>query len=163
MKRPVQKIVSGGQTGVDQAALDWAIRHGFDHGGWCPRGRRTESGPAPPRFRLIETPSAEYAQRTEWNVRDSDATVIFSSDPELADGTLFTRECVIRWGRPLLHLVRDGNAHASRELAEFCRSSAVRVLNVAGPRQSGDPAMGPFVDAVLTRAFSTEESDPSGA
>ena len=70
------KIVSGGQTGADRAALDWAIDHGTAHGGWCPRGRRAEDGAIPARYLLNETPSARYEERTEWNVRDSDGTVI---------------------------------------------------------------------------------------
>ncbi len=72
------KIVSGGQTGADRAALDFAIDHGIPHGGWCPRGRKCEDGTIADCYKLNETPSAEYPQRTEWNVRDSDGTVVFS-------------------------------------------------------------------------------------
>ena len=71
-------ILSGGQTGADRAALDFAIEYGLPHGGWCPRGRLAEDGPIDERYELTETPSHRYAQRTEWNVRDSDATVVFS-------------------------------------------------------------------------------------
>ena len=78
----VTKFVSGGQTGADRAALDWAIEHKFEHGGWCPLGRLAEDGPIDPKYELTETPTAEYAQRTEWNVRDSDGTVIFSIGSE---------------------------------------------------------------------------------
>ncbi len=63
------KIVSGGQTGADRAALDFAIAHGIPQGGWCPKGRKAEDGPIPDRYQLKETPSDNYAQRTEWNVR----------------------------------------------------------------------------------------------
>ncbi|MEX0610513.1 MAG: putative molybdenum carrier protein, partial [Pirellulales bacterium] len=69
-------IISGGQTGADRAALDFALEHEIAHGGWCPRGRLAEDGPIAPRYNLQETPSRKYSQRTEWNVRDSDATVI---------------------------------------------------------------------------------------
>src|SRR5687768_1765349 len=72
------KIISGGQTGADRAALDFAIAHGLGHGGWCPRGRRAEDGPIPDRYRLRETAEADYAVRTRENVMDSDATLIFS-------------------------------------------------------------------------------------
>jgi len=81
------KIVSGGQTGADRAALDFAIEHGIPHGGWCPKGRQAEDGPIDGRYQLKETPTSDYAQRTEWNVRDSDATVLFSLAPELTGGS----------------------------------------------------------------------------
>ncbi len=72
------KIISGGQTGADRAALDWAIRNGIPHGGWCPKGRKAEDGPIEAKYQLQETPSSKYLQRTDWNARDSDGTVIFS-------------------------------------------------------------------------------------
>ena len=72
----LRRIVSGGQTGVDRAALDWALARGFPCGGWCPAGRLAEDGPIPAEYPLTETPAAESSQRTEWNVRDSDATLI---------------------------------------------------------------------------------------
>ena len=68
-------IVSGGQTGADRAALDWALAHGVECGGWCPKGRKAEDGPIDAKYPLKETSSSSYLQRTEWNVRDSDATV----------------------------------------------------------------------------------------
>ena len=61
----VRKIVSGGQTGADRAAQDWAIANGIEHGGWCPKGRRPEDGRIDERYRLSETPSSHYRQRTE--------------------------------------------------------------------------------------------------
>ena len=70
------KIVSGGQTGADRAALDWALHHDVECGGWCPKGRKAEDGTIDPKYPLKETPSVAYIQRTEWNVRDSDATVL---------------------------------------------------------------------------------------
>ena len=72
-----ERIVSGGQTGADRAALDWAIERGIPHGGWCPRGRRAEDGRIDRRYALRETPAHDYQQRTRWNVRDSDGTLIF--------------------------------------------------------------------------------------
>src|SRR5215831_1881733 len=72
----LKKIISGGQTGVDTAGLWFALRNGLLHGGWCPRGRKREDGLIPRRFRLRETPSRGYLQRTQWNVRDSDGTII---------------------------------------------------------------------------------------
>ena len=74
----VERMVSGGQSGADRAALDFAIEADIPHGGWCPRDRLAEDGPIDARYRLDETPDRDYVQRTEWNVRDSEGTVIFS-------------------------------------------------------------------------------------
>ena len=76
-------VVSGGQTGADRAALDWALTHGVECGGWCPKGRKAEDRPIDLKYPLKETPSESYIQRTEWNVRDSDATILFSIRPTL--------------------------------------------------------------------------------
>lgn len=96
------KLLSGAQTGADRAALDWAIFRDVPHGGWCPKGRKAEDGKIPPQYQLTETPSASYLQRTEWNVRDSDGTVIFTVAAGLAGGSKrrdrrphpLTRPCV---------------------------------------------------------------------
>ena len=88
----IRKIISGGQTGVDRAALDWAMKYGIQHGGWCPAGRRAEDGAIPERYSLQETPARQYQQRTRWNVRDSDATLIISLSTELTAGSLATEE-----------------------------------------------------------------------
>ena len=82
-----EKIVSGGQTGADRAALDWSIKNGIPHGGWCPKGRKAEDGPIDGKYQLKETPSSNYPQRTEWNVRDSDGTVVFSVKAVLTGGS----------------------------------------------------------------------------
>ncbi|MCX7173435.1 MAG: putative molybdenum carrier protein [Proteobacteria bacterium] len=87
----VTKIVSGGQTGVDRAALDWAVQQGIPHGGWCPKGRIAEDGAIDSRYELQETNSAKYPQRTKQNIIDSDGTLILNSG-ELDGGSLETRE-----------------------------------------------------------------------
>jgi hypothetical protein len=102
---PLPKILSGGQTGADRAALDWAINNGMPHGGWCPKGRRAEDGRVPERYCLEETPQTQYRQRTTWNVRDADATLIVTLTGDLAGGTLFTRQYAERIGRPCLNVV----------------------------------------------------------
>jgi hypothetical protein len=148
------KIVSGGQTGADRAALDWAIERGLPHGGWCPRGRRAEDGPIAPRYALAETPGADYEQRTEWNVRDSDGTVILSLSPALSGGSRRTAELAARYGRPWLHLCRDRDrGDAAARLRRFVEERGIRVLNVAGPRASTEPGVGGFVREVLEGAF----------
>ena len=85
--KSVPKIVSGGQTGADRVAVDWALPHHVECGGWCPKGRKAQDGPIDPKYPLKETPSVAYIQRTEWNVRDSDATVLFSIEPTLSGGS----------------------------------------------------------------------------
>jgi hypothetical protein len=144
-------INSGGQTGADRAALDFAIGHGLSHGGWCPLGRRAEDGRIPPQYLLRETSSTHYAERTRWNVRDSDATVVFSIRSALEGGTLLTCEAATQLGKPLLHLAREhgGVPLAAAKLRAFLDEHQPRLLNVAGPRASQEPEIGPFVTAVL--------------
>ncbi len=146
--KPVPKIVSGGQTGADRAALDWALSHGVPRGGWCPKGRKAEDGPIDPKYPLKEAPSESYIQRTEWNVRDSDATVLFSIEPTLIGGSLRTMEFARKHGKPRLHLCAgiDTSADNLRALFEY---HDVKVLNVAGPRASTEPKVGQFVMALL--------------
>jgi hypothetical protein len=138
----IVKIISGGQTGADQAALDAAIELGIDHGGWIPKGRITEDGPLADRYQLIEMPTASYAGRTEQNVLDSDGTVIFSHGP-LTGGSRLTAELARKHNKPHLHIDLD-RMHAlkaSSELHRWVITEGVRVLNVAGAKASKDPAL----------------------
>lgn len=132
-------IVSGGQTGVDRAALDAALALGLTVGGWCPLRRRAEDGPIPGRYPLRETPAQSYAKRTAWNVRDSDATLILYRGV-LIGGSARTAEHAARLGRPLLTLDLDP-APDPAVAADWVRRQGVRVLNVAGPRESGAPGV----------------------
>ena len=109
-----RKIVSGGQTGADRAALDWALAHGMECGGWCPKGRKAEDGPIDRKYPLKETPSAAYVQRTEWNVQDSDATVLFSIEPTLTGGTKKTMDFARKHKKPRLHLCAGDHAAADK-------------------------------------------------
>jgi hypothetical protein len=148
------KIVSGGQTGADRAALDFAIEHGIPHGGWCPKGRLAEDGPLSDQYNLEETPSAEYLQRTEFNIRDSDGTVIFTVSKSLAGGSLKTALFAQKLGKPCLHLSRDRRQPTARSaLQRFLQDNQIRVLNVAGPRASEEPEVGAFVKRVLEEAL----------
>ncbi len=150
-------IVSGGQTGADRAALDFAIEFGLAHGGWCPRGRLAEDGPIDERYDLIETPSRRYNQRTEWNIRDSDATVVFSVMREVTGGTALTLALARRLGKPCLHLAGEAASAAgldpADELLDFLAEHHVARLNVAGPRASQEPLVTAFVRCVLTAAL----------
>jgi hypothetical protein len=150
----VQKIVSGGQTGADRAAQDWAIEHGVQHGGWCPKGRKAEDGVIDVRYNLNETTSSAYSARTELNVRDSDGTVIISIAQELRGGSRQTAEFAAKRGKPVLHVSRADGAHeAALKLRQFVVQNGIRVLNVAGPRASEEPTVAEFVNLVLTKAL----------
>jgi len=150
----IEKIMSGGQTGADRAALEFAIKQGIPHHGWCPRGRKAEDGLIPSRFKLKETPSAGYSQRTEWNARDSDGTVVFTVTDQLEGGSKKTILCARRFGKPWLHLAakRPGADHAGL-LRRFVERNQIKVLNVAGPRGSEAPAISKFVTSTLRSAF----------
>lgn len=136
------KIISGGQTGADQAALDAAISLGLQYGGWLPKGRKTEKGPLDVKYRLQELPTGEYRVRTEKNVVSSDATLIFSHGP-LTGGSALTEALAIRHDRPCLHidlnLVEPVKAVAAIE--QWMHNYRIKILNIAGPRASGDPAI----------------------
>jgi Circularly permutated YpsA SLOG family len=149
----LSKIISGGQTGADRAALDWAIGRGISHGGWCPKGRKAEDGTIDHRYNLVETPSEDYSQRTEWNVRDSDGTAVFSIRRELQGGSLLTAELASQYNKPMIHLRReDERTNHAQELRSFIKEFGISVLNVAGPRESDEPGVYRFAARVLDQA-----------
>jgi len=146
------KIISGGQTGVDRAALDAAISLGISHGGWCPRGRLAEDGRIPDRYQLEEADSPEYRVRTEWNVRDSDATLILCRGP-LTGGTELTACLAREYERP--HRVVDLRASEPAEVVcDWLAEHRVAVLNVAGPRESQSPGIAKAAREFLAELFS---------
>lgn len=134
MKWILSKIVSGGQTGVDRAALDLALELGIPCGGWCPRGRLAEDGVIHSRYPLQETESEIVAQRTEWNVRDSDATLIVAPGA-LEGGTKLTAELANNYAKPLFIVDSDG-ATEPQKFRNWLAEYGVQVLNIAGPRDS---------------------------
>jgi hypothetical protein len=134
------KIVSGGQTGVDRAALDTAMRLGLEVGGWCPEGRWAEDGPIDARYPLAETPSPEPAERTEWNVRDSDATlVLLAPGHPPGAGTELTVALAEEYQRPCL-VAALGAIPVAEVLGWLLRTRPAR-LNIAGPRESVAPGV----------------------
>jgi hypothetical protein len=139
MKPMLAKLVSGGQTGVDRAALDVALERGFPCGGWCPRGRKAEDGRLSPRYPLQETLTESYAERTEKNVCDSDATLILGYGPA-AGGTQQTIEFAAQHQKPCLVIDLSGSVDLAL-LREWLQNNAVRTLNVAGPRESEAPGI----------------------
>lgn len=152
-------LVSGGQAGADRAALDWAIGAGIAHGGWCPKGRKAEDGMLPDCYRLRETPTAAYLQRTEWNVRDSDATLVFTLADRLDGGSKHSAAFADGLGKPWLH-VRPG-VHP-KYVARFLARHRVRILNVAGKRASAAPGIGELVRQVLSQAVHLGQGQGQG-
>jgi hypothetical protein len=133
------KIISGGQTGADQAGLDVAIKHDIPHGGWIPRGRMTEDGPLPDKYHLQEMPTKSYPKRTEQNILDSDGTLIISRG-KLTGGSGLTAKLAKQHGKPWLHLDLDKMSvyEARNALVDWAQVNGVKVLNVAGPRATKD-------------------------
>lgn len=147
------KIVSGGQTGADRAGLDWAIKNGINYGGWCPKGRKAEDGTIDLRYVLKESPRADYLQRTEWNVRDSDGTAIFTLAEALTGGSKRTADFAEKHQKPWIHLNGCAGSDVAEMLRDFIAKNNVQVLNVAGTRGSKEPGVGAFVLEVLDEAF----------
>ena len=131
------KIISGGQTGVDRAALDVALANGIECGGWCPAGRLDEFGRIPEHYPVQELPDGGFAERTLQNVKDSDGTVvIYSREPR--GGTEQTVEFCVEFHRlhQLIDASKTATHDAAKSIADFVHKNNVHVLNVAGPRQS---------------------------
>ncbi|HRV58989.1 MAG: putative molybdenum carrier protein [Solirubrobacterales bacterium] len=155
----IAKIVSGGQTGVDRAALDAGIAIGIPYGGWCPKGGLAEDMPDPPGLlepypELTETPSDDVSQRTEWNVRDSDATLIIRPEGSKSPGTDLTIELAARMNRPCRTVDPESNDAVAEVLAFIESIGPEAVLNVAGPRESGAPGIYEAARDLLTRSLS---------
>lgn len=163
------KIVSGGQTGVDRAGLDAAIFLGLEHGGWCPKGRRAENGIIPERYQLKENDRRDYSVRTEQNVVDSDGTLIMFRH-QLSGGTELTYRLAKKHKRP--HLCVDLTRLAAAFEADdqeavqvekervlgFLQANNIRVLNVAGPRESTSPGIGKQAERSLVALLKFAET-----
>ncbi|MDJ0622148.1 MAG: putative molybdenum carrier protein [Desulfocapsaceae bacterium] len=135
----IKKIISGGQTGVDQAALDAAITCGIEHGGWLPAGRMTEDGPLPVKYQLQELPGSSYPERTRKNVVVADATLIVSRG-KLSGGSALTATIASELDKAWLHidLAKQAKADAVVNIKSWLQNCEPDVLNVAGPRASSD-------------------------
>ncbi len=154
----LQKLVSGGQTGVDRAALDAAIQLGIPCGGWCPKGRRAEDGAIAPRYPLQETPSGEYAQRTEWNARDSDGTLVLTRG-QPTQWTAFTIDAAQRLRKPCL-VLDLADSPGAESVAQWLTRNNIRVLNVAGPREEKCPGIYPEALHLLRQLLTSRPSPP---
>lgn len=145
------RIISGGQTGVDRAALDVAIARGMEHGGWCPRGRRAEDGKIDRAYRLKETNTAVYAERTKRNVLEADGTLILCRGRP-SGGTELTVQLAEAHDRPC-RVVDLDQPHDLAEVRQWLRSSRIAVLNVAGPRESTSPGIYDEAARYLSKLF----------
>jgi hypothetical protein len=158
----LRKLISGGQTGADQAALRAAVDLGLDHGGWCPPDRASEAGPIPAEFDLQPTPQDRSpdaphiprSQRTEWNVRDADATLIVRpAHLEAADpGTDWAIRCAARYDKPQL-VIDPADPAAATALQEWLAAHAVKTLSIGGPSESTAPGIGARTYAFLIKVL----------
>jgi hypothetical protein len=150
----IKKIISGGQTGADQAALDVAIKLGISHGGWLPKGRLTEAGVLDEKYKLTEMETSNYNKRTEQNVVDSDGTLIVSHG-KLTGGSDYTREMAIFHNRPWLHidLNKTNSFQAAGKIKSWIMENDIEVLNVAGSRASKDPLIYQATADILETVF----------
>jgi hypothetical protein len=151
----ITRIVSGGQTGADRAALDFAMRHDIDHGGWVPKGRKAEDGPLPPRYMVRETPTTSYSERTRKNVADSDGTLIVFQK-KLSGGTALTHTHAIETQKPVL-LVDISDTplpEGAATVRSWLSSNSINVLTVAGPRECQAPGIYDKTVALLDAVFS---------
>jgi len=149
----ISKIVSGGQTGADRAALDVALEYDFPHGGWCPKGRLAEDGPIHSAYVLAESTTKNYLQRTEWNARDADGTVIFTMKSALTGGSKRTIDFARKHTRPWVHLYPEMDEDPVEALRRFVERHRIQTLNVAGSRGSKEPQLHGWVCEVLEAAF----------
>ncbi len=164
----LSRVISGGQTGVDQAALRAALACGVARGGWCPPGRESEAGPIAADMPLTETPQdrspdapdVARSLRTEWNVRDSDATLVLrpASVARADPGTEWALRCAARLGRAVL-VCDPQDPEAAVRIAGWIRAHRVRRLNVGGPAESASPGIGALAERVLARAFASVDDD----
>jgi hypothetical protein len=163
------RVISGGQTGVDQAALRAARSWGLACGGWCPPGRESEVGQIPADLGLTETPyersprapEVPRSLRTEWNVRDSDATLVLrpASDTPSDLGTEWTLRCAVSLGRPVL-VCDPADPDAAARISTWIGALHIRTLHVAGPAESAWPGIGAIAERVLAAAFGVSDGGP---
>lgn len=150
----IERIVSGGQTGADRGGLDAAIGCGIPHGGWCPKGRTAEDGTIPAQYQLVETDGSSNLARTERNVKRSDGTAIVTLG-ELEGGSLRTADFARRHRKPWRHFRLEGmsDEQAAEDLRRFVTEHGIKVLNVAGSRESREPGLYRRVRAVVYLAL----------
>ncbi|MGM0601405.1 MAG: putative molybdenum carrier protein [Candidatus Rifleibacteriota bacterium] len=151
----IRMIISGGQTGVDRAALDFALESGIPCTGWCPRSRRAEDGQIPEKYPVKETSSVHYQHRTRLNVKDSDATLIIT-DGSSSRGTDLTAGIAAQYSRPLFK-ISENNEKSLKMLVSWLNKHSPVVLNVAGPRGSEGSDVYKLAFAILKKVLKKSE------
>ncbi|CAF0856534.1 unnamed protein product [Rotaria sp. Silwood1] len=151
----LKKIITGGQTGVDRSALDVAIELNYEYGGWCPRGRKAEDGmiDSIKYANLKETSTDQYSQRTEFNVRDSNGTLIIGDGGEdaLDRGSKLTIDMTKKYKKPLfmVNLNEEDNSVNETKIIEWLLTNKIEILNIAGPREETMPGIYKRAESVL--------------
>lgn len=150
----IKKIISGGQAGVDRAALDFAIKNHIPHGGWVPKGRIAEDGIIPEKYDVHETPSKDHKRRTELNVAHSDGTLIISYG-ELTGRSVLTQSFAEKHKKPCLSINLNSKPapQASIDITRWIKQYKIEILNIAGPRASRDPDVYDATMEVLKAVF----------
>lgn len=159
----LKQIISGGQTGTDQAALQAAIDSGLSHGGWCPPGRICENGKIPDQFDLKETPSERdpsasdipRSQRTIWNVRDSDASLIFMRPEHKDKGTELAIQTFVDLGKPYL-IIDPANGETVAMIKKWLNEMDIEILSIGGPGEHSNPGIYNTVYDILIQIFTIE-------
>ena len=154
----IQKIISGGQTGADRAALDFAIKHSIPYGGWVPKGRKTEDGTLPEKYLLQEMLTGSYLKRTEKNIIDSDGTLIVSHGL-LTGGSALTPELARQHRKPWIHIDLETTSYseAAKMIREWVGRKKIKILNVAGARESKDA----MIYQAVTELLETTLGEPN--
>lgn len=147
------KIVSGGQSGVDQGALDFALDHNFECGGYCPKGRKSEMGTIPFRYPVIEIESEEYIDRTWKNIIESDGTLIIQDESDLDEGTQQTISICNQLSKPYVIFETNGTINSGYQFRRWIIEHKIKVLNVAGNRQSSSPDINGKAYLLLIKLF----------
>lgn len=150
-KYAITIIISGGQSGVDRAALDFALENSIICCGWCPKGRKAEDGPIAEKYPLLETETELYQQRTRMNVQDSDATLIIT-DGKRSRGTDLTAKCADYYAKPLF-AIKSSEKEDIMRLLDWLNRFKPRILNVAGPRGSESSTIYQLARRVLQQSL----------
>ena len=148
-------ITSGGQSGTDRAALDFAMQHKIPCGGWCPAGRLAEDGIIPDHYPLRETASSDHSERTRMNIDESDGTLIIFIN-EMDEGTNYTRRYAEETGKPV-YIIDEASKTDPTAFRNWMEENKIRVLNVAGPRESNEPGIYAFAMNVMGKIVPSAE------
>lgn len=152
MYRMPKRIISGCRTTVERSALDWAIENHIPHGGWCPKGRRSEEGRIPKKYILKEMKSSDYHPQSLRNVLDSDGTAMITSTRILSSDHLLTKRLAANHGKPWIHIIM-GAPGAGERLRAFVNEHSVTILHIAGVQEPQVANIEETVGAVFSELY----------